>query len=388
MKTRYSVTHNDLSIAVCAATGVPVAACAVELGADGAPKWIEILRAGSIEARDGRAWSMPDPDAVLAATRERWGATDIVVDYEHQTINAAHNGQAAPAAGWIRELEVRNGAIWGRVEWTERAASAIEAKEYRYFSPVFAHDEDGTVQALINGALTNNPALDLTALASFQIGDISMTLKQFLASLAAVFGLSANADADAVTAAAKALVAGRKAVCEALGVAEDTATETLVAALKARETARVALAKALGKTASATDEELLAAAKAKAPAPGDFVPMSEFQAVSTRLKTLEDATTESAATDAVDAAIAAGKITPAQRDWALNYAKSDADGFKNYVESAPVIVQPGPGRTSSTPPTSADAPLTADEKAVCKLMNISEDNFKKSRKQYLERAAA
>lgn len=63
----------------------------------------------------------------------------MVIDYEHQTDHTSENGQPAPAAGWIRELDVRGGALWGRVEWTAKAAASIAAREYRYISPTFRH---------------------------------------------------------------------------------------------------------------------------------------------------------------------------------------------------------------------------------------------------------
>ena len=93
----------------------------------------------------------------------------IPIDYDHATDFGAPEGRPAPAAGWIRELEVRDGAVWGRVEWTARAASSIVAREYRYVSPVFQFDpKDGTVTRLLRAGLTNNPNLHLTAIAASQ----------------------------------------------------------------------------------------------------------------------------------------------------------------------------------------------------------------------------
>ena len=42
-----------------------------------------------------------------------------------------------------------------------------------------------------------------------------------------------------------------------------------------------------------------------------------------------------AATAKVDAALAAGKITEAQKTWAMSYAQSDLDGFDAFIASAP-----------------------------------------------------
>ncbi|MBJ5275993.1 hypothetical protein JGG07_24830, partial [Salmonella enterica subsp. enterica serovar London] len=89
-------------------------------------------------------------------------ATPYVLDYEHQTLRAAKNGLPAPAAAFFKKLEWRDGeglfAI--DVEWTAAAAAMVEAKEYRFISPVFSYDKTGQVLELLNAALTNTPAVD------------------------------------------------------------------------------------------------------------------------------------------------------------------------------------------------------------------------------------
>lgn len=101
----------------------------------------------------------------LAAAR----VSDFVIDYEHQTLNTASNGQPAPAAGWFKRLEWRegDGLYVTDARWTERASAMIKAKEYRFISPTFHYDKHGNVLDIVNAALTNNPALDgLTELAA------------------------------------------------------------------------------------------------------------------------------------------------------------------------------------------------------------------------------
>ncbi len=44
---------------------------------------------------------------------------------------------------------------------------------------------------------------------------------------------------------------------------------------------------------------------------------------------------------ALELALRAGKITPAMKDWALEYAKNDPAGFEVYVANAPKIVPVG-----------------------------------------------
>ena len=90
----------------------------------------------------------------------------LPIDYDHATDFAAPAGRPAPAAGWIREIEVREGALWGHVEWTSHGASAVVTHEYRYISPVFEYSENGEVQRLLRAALTNNPNLYLTAISA------------------------------------------------------------------------------------------------------------------------------------------------------------------------------------------------------------------------------
>ena len=90
----------------------------------------------------------------------------LPIDYDHATDFAAPSGRPAPAAGWIREIEVRDGALWGRVEWTSHGRAAVVTHEYRYISPVFEYSQDGEVQRLLRAALTNNPNLYLTAISA------------------------------------------------------------------------------------------------------------------------------------------------------------------------------------------------------------------------------
>jgi phage I-like protein len=94
-----------------------------------APEWIELLPAGVFYGRDGRGpFRLDDPAAVIEATSALQMSAGLPIDYDHATDFGAPEGRPAPAAGWIRELSVRTGALWGRVEWTARAADSIVAR--------------------------------------------------------------------------------------------------------------------------------------------------------------------------------------------------------------------------------------------------------------------
>lgn len=83
---------------------------------------------------------------------------DLTIDYDHAMLGGGVDpAQSGKAAGWF-ELEVRAGELWAvNVRWTEAAATALRAKEWRFMSPAFATKE-GRVTQLVNVALTNLPA--------------------------------------------------------------------------------------------------------------------------------------------------------------------------------------------------------------------------------------
>lgn len=125
-----------------------------------------ILPAGVFRAKNGRPAHLPGWKINAEIARRVIAASasvdDLVIDYEHQTINAEKNGQPAPAAGWFKRMVWREGAGLFAVDvrWTDKAKAMIADGEYRYISPVFPYDAtSGEVQKIIGLGLTNNPAL-------------------------------------------------------------------------------------------------------------------------------------------------------------------------------------------------------------------------------------
>ncbi|MDE0717156.1 MAG: hypothetical protein OXH64_04355 [Rhodospirillaceae bacterium] len=357
------------------------------------PREIQLLPAGEIRTRphDSRApWHMPDPAAVVAATAAL--GLDLPIDYEHQTQLSEVNGKPAPAAGWIKRVFERAGAIWAEVEWLEEAAAMIKSRAYRFVSATFDYEKDTRRVVRIRGAgLTNDPALMQRALARTQTEKTEEESDMDLEKLRKALGLAKTATEAEILAAAEAAAAGAKglvAVAKAAGLAEDTAADAVAPAVKALVDGGKAVAKAAGlaEGASAKDvEQAVAAAKAGGgtqggdPDPSKFVPRSEFDRVSERLTALEESGAESTATAAVDAAIKDGKVAPANREWALGYAKKDAEGFAQFVKGAPKILSDGRVAPATDGKEAGDA-LTADEKAVCRAMGLSEEDYLKSKK--------
>lgn len=346
------------------------ATCSIALPAD-APEWVHLMPLGVIEARDGRKWTLKDPQAVVAASSSR--GRDAVVDYEHQTDLAEKNGQPAPAAGWIKEFQVRADGIWGRVEWTAPGADRLRAKEYRYLSPTFVADKKtGEVKAILRAALTNDPALYLIALAKEQDVD---SMEELLKALRAALGLPENATQDTALAKVGDLVNSAKAA--------DETVAAIRTSLKLDDKAdATAIAKAID-TAVATAKEEAAKAKADTVDPNAFVPRAEFDRVSTALASMQTGLATDKATESVEKAMKDGKIAPASKEWALAYAKKDPEGFADYVKGAPVVV--APGGTGSPNPPKAGSPLTDDEKEMCRQLGLTEDEFKKTRDEEIAR---
>ena len=133
---------------------------------------IRLLPDGAFAARDGRpgtltggnlnAWNLSGPGAEHVLDQWRRRETPLAIDYEHQSLNARHNGQPAPAAGWIESLRYEPGqGLFASIRWTEGAKAFIEQDEYRFISPVFSFNpQNGDVLELKGAALTNVPALD------------------------------------------------------------------------------------------------------------------------------------------------------------------------------------------------------------------------------------
>lgn len=301
---------------------------------EGRRQWVHLLTPGVIQARDGRTFVMDDPKAVVAATLRWAGATDIAVDYEHQIDLAKINGKPAPAAGWIKRLDVRDSGIWGLVEWTDAAARMIAAKEYRYVSPVIRLTSDLRIVDIIRVALTNSPALDLVALATAQatidaacVGEpVSGRLVPRATEARAVPRTPAhflqtpfNGEDDwlVVLAASKA---GREPARER--TVPMSVSAALLAALDLPDDADEA--EALG---AIGDLRKRAAEAAVAPAT-----LSAMATVMTELNTDRATFRKANVEGKIEKAIRDGVITPGMREWATALCSSDEAAFDGFVK--------------------------------------------------------
>lgn len=329
--------------------GAPAPAAGGEQAAS-APEWIELLPAGEFHGRDGRGpFRLDDPDGVIASTVALQMSAGLPIDYDHATDFGAPEGRPAPAAGWIRELEVRDGAVWGRVEWTPRAADSIAAREYRYVSPVFQFDpKDGSVTRLLRAGLTNNPNLQLTAIAASR--------------------------ATAASPRKESMEVPTQELFELLNLNGDATASEVVAKVRELRTA----ASAVG---------------AHAHDPARYVAIAEFERALTELNALKAERARERAAHTVEDAIRAGKLTPAQREWAIAYCAADVRGFQAFVAKQPSILAENLGLGGEPPADSRASALNPAELAICAQLGLKQSEFirrKRGRADFLslERAGA
>ena len=343
-----------LCLALCAQRDLAeseIALCQVLLAGDDAnvPSAIQLLPSGKlIQAFDGRRFSNPDPDAIVAKFRAN--GIDLPIDWEHAQELLAPKGQQAPAAGWITGLENRNGELWASVKWTPAGTESLKTKSYRYISPGFLHNAKGEVLALSSAALVNKPALKLQALAT------------------------ARAEVDAQH---QENTVDKIALCKQLGIAETSTDEQVLAAIAAQ------------KTAADKAVQELALARAQQPDLKTFVPRQDYELAIARVSALESSANAAKVAAhqvqveaEIEGATRAGKITPATVAFYRSTCSTE-EGlaiFREFVKVAPAIGAPS-GLDARMPEGVGVASLSAEEKLIAANCGVSEDEMKKSKQE-------
>lgn len=316
----------------------------------GAPEWMLLFAAGWNELEGEGRYFVDEESYVSVCTQIARRGNDIVIDYEHQTLE----GVQAPAAGWVKELrwEAETG-ILARVEWTEKGGAYVASREYRYFSPVFyVRESDKRLVALASVALTNTPKHNnLTPILAKLDGVPPVATDteddmEFLKKLAAKLGMGEDATEDQVM----AMVASLK----------EKKPET-------KEVIPAAVLKALDLETGDTSTVVASIHAAKQSSKG-MVSREEFAKLQDQLAARD-------AQEVVAKAMSDGKVTPDQKEWAEGYAKADLEGFKTFVAKAPVVVPVAPLPGKKEEPTD----LVTDDAvlAVAKQMDVDVEDIKK-----------
>jgi len=328
---------------------VAIAACRFSLSSTGA---IQLTPAGSFSAKDGRPhvagqWFITDETAPKILAKLKARQDQMVIDYEHQTLNAEKNGQPAPAAGWINgaDIEWRSGeGFFVTPEWTDAAKSKIDTKEYKYFSPVMVFNKlTGEVYDIIMGAITNYAAID--------------GMDELQAQAAAKFSF------QLITQPQEENSMNAEQIRALLGLEKDASDEQVQVAL----TALVKKDK---------DSEVAIAA-AKAETPDDA--MAIIKSMQTDLAALTAKNDSDEVNAIVETALSDGKLLPVQKDWATSLGQTDMVALKGFIDKAPKIAALNGDQTKGKTPEGEEGnELNDTDLAVCKGMGIDPEDYKKT----------
>jgi len=332
------------------ATPTAIAACLAAIGEGAA---VQLFPAGTFDAPRGAMagrgpWKMDESIARRVIEKAAARRNDILIDYEHQTLLSARNGQPAPAAGWLspESLQWRGDGLYAvDPRWTERAAAAIAAGEYRYLSPVFRYDpKTGEVLELLHVALTNNPAID------------------GMAELAAATAESFQPEEPSPM---------FEAILKALGLQPDATEEEALAALTALQD-RVTELEAQAETAAASGN----------PDPARFAPVEALHDLQSQVAALTAQVREREVDDLIAAARENGKLTSALEPWARELGRKDLDELKRYLDQAAPIAALAGTQTGGRAPAQETKPeLTDEELAVCRQFEIDPDEYLKTKEE-------
>jgi len=308
------------------------------------PKRIVVLPSGpEIRGRDGRAWAVKDRAAILAQLSQR----PILLDENHASVHAAPNGQPSPAAGWLSDFSFTDQGLEAAVEWTPYGLDLFSKKAYRYVSPALFHTAQsasgvlGAVRGLHSVGLTNSPNLDLPALNS-QDHTMKLTAEQLTA-----LGLAADATDEQIAAKIVAVVQA-KATTPELGSVLSKIQDTLAGLVAAK-----------GSTVAAV------AGNAAAPSEAHTIAVNAV----------------------VDAGIAAGKVAPGSKDAFVKQGGSTLESLKllqELIASLPVLVATNAGALGNGAGGGGGngaSKLTPQQRAICKDLQVSEEEFLKSRSE-------
>lgn len=362
MKSKKTNTPRSQSVAF--------AACSFALDANG---MIQLLPAGEFRSRDGRpaecaAWLTNAEIAAKLIADIAALVNPIAIDYEHQTLLSAENGQKAPAAGWFTAegMEWREGeGLFAKVEWTEIAKLHIDAKEYKFISPVILYDKKtGAVKKILNAALTNNAAIDgmeevsaRLTVSLTQQETLSMNLEELLEQLRWMLNLPTLATPEEVLAELQKATAAIKAAQPEAVAAAGFSVAGLVASLGGQ----------------------VAALKVAAPDPAKFVPVDAMAALQTEVAALRNEKVARDVDGVVVAALTAGKLLPPQEKWARDLGMKDLAALTAYLDTAQTVAALSGTQTGGTPPAGQPAgELSESQLAMCRSTGVDPEDFKKT----------
>lgn len=267
----------------------------LDMGRAAPPREIKLFPLGLVKSQKGN-FLIDEESYNSILNHFKAHHVDIPIDYEHQTLQDVQ----APAAGWIKDLILKQDGVYAAVEWTEKAAQYLAAKEYRYLSPVVSvRESDRKALLLHSAALTNTPAID------------GMT---------------------AIVNSAKAGSTSKVPLDDMEGEADKLPPES-------------------SETGNDDPTGFIKGLRGMLQLPDD-APYSDIEnriaellqgqvALKLEVNSLRFEVHKYKAEEAVTMALKAGKLMPYQKDWAFRSAMSQLEAFKDWAETAPQVVPMG-----------------------------------------------
>ncbi|MBS4719107.1 phage protease [Aeromonas caviae] len=347
--------------------------------------WYQLLPVGPFKARDGRPfdvpgghWQLDKSIAITLINRAKALGQDILIDYDHQTLNVEKTGKEAPAAGWYNgdEIEWREGqGLFIKPRWTERAAALVAAKEYRFLSAVFPYDAQGRPLELRMTAITNDPGVvGMQALAALSAQPIQPgqpatltkenSMNELLKKLLAKLGIELTGDPTDEQL--------QKALTEldSLQASAKKAPE-LEAALSAEKTALAALKAQTTSVQQGGQVDL-----------AQFVPVATYNALVTQVAALTAQLDTTDAATLIKEARTAGKVVAAEEEYLTAYAaQKGVAALKALLEPRPAIAALTASQTAAVtlPEKKGEAVLSAEDKYAADQLGISHEDFAKAK---------
>jgi phage I-like protein len=351
----------------------------VELSSSEDNEWIQLLPLGEFVTNDSRKLKLKLTREAAQQIIDKFDSTntDLVIDYEHLP-HFDPKPENMKAAGWIKALELREDGLYARVEWTPAALAAVKNKEFRYISPTLIASKSGVIEQLLDAAVTNKPAIDgMKPLSLAADNNKEESMEEILKAL----GLPTDATVEQALAKIAELGAGSESDTESLSAVRKEL------GLKDEDDVQVMLSSItnLKKTDGKVPAGVLTVLKLSADASMDTVlgtikglqnGAETVATLSQKVQALESENHEKKCIEAVDDAIAKGKITPAQREACLKQAQENLESFSAFIKASPVVHDLG-SRGAADVKNDDVVTLSAVDKSMMAQMGVSEDDYKK-----------
>lgn len=340
------------------------ALAAVEAGAPAAR--VPVFPVGVVKTRDGRGpWVVDETAFALINNRFQTDyaakGIDVVFDFNHDS-EKWDGSTGARASGWISGFELDGGAIYARVAWTPEGEQALRDKSYRYISPAFmlrafADGDDKAAEVVVRPveitscALVTQPAFALVVPFTPEGEETEYAPLAKRAPAAVVETATLPKEQQHQCAAFTHPKNAAPAVDEHTqnsGNPEPTETNMALD--------RKALCATLGLPETASDDEIQGAVRA------NKMNADHGATAAERLAKLEAEVAEKAAVAKVDALVAEGKITAAERPEMLALAKAAPAQFDamaaKLTRKVPVTAASQTPAVPATELPPGNAPLT------------------------------